>query len=294
VFEAGMEPIPGHHLTCYLGGGAFGDVWEARLTDGSVVALKFLDCRNQPATLMANEVRVLLRLRELRHPHIIRLLDVCATQQYLALKMEKADGNLRELQEVYVQETGQVIPPDYLLELMEQAAAGLDFLAEQSRPTLGSNGQGMQHCDVKPSNLLIHNDGLKIADFGLCMSSLSLTHGRRFMGTPPYAAPELYEGRVTTHTDQYGLAVTYCELVTSGRAMLPQNPASRHWEPAVDLAKLRLHEFPVLSRALDPNWTGRFPNCRSFVAALREASEKPRQGIKQLGGTQLLSMRCVR
>src|SRR5207248_11024316 len=122
----------------------------------SSVALKFIDCRNQPGALVANEIRVLLRLRGLRHLHIIRLLDVCAAQQYIALKMEKADGNLGELQEVYLQETGQPIPPDHLLELMEQAADGLDFLASQARPGLAGGGHGMQHCDVKASSLLVH------------------------------------------------------------------------------------------------------------------------------------------
>ncbi|MBI1915825.1 MAG: serine/threonine protein kinase [Planctomycetes bacterium] len=289
-----MEPIPGHRLLGRLGGGAFGDVWEAQLRDDARVALKFLDCRNQPRILVANEIRILLKLRELRHPNIIRLLDVCATQQYIVLKMEKADGNLRELQEVYLQETGHAIPPDHLLELLDQAAQGLDFLAEQPRPGLSANSHGMQHCDVKPSNLLIHDDGLKIADFGLCVSSLSPTHGKRFMGTKPYAAPELFEGRVTTHTDQFALAVTYCELVTTGRVLQAQDPNSDVWTPPVDLKKLRTNEYPVLARALDPNWMARFPNCKSFVAALRDAVQKPRQSKRKFTSRQLIALRRVK
>jgi serine/threonine protein kinase len=293
VLEVGAEPIPGHRLNCRLGQGSGGTVWEAQLRDGSVVALKFLDCRNLPPVLVANEIRVLLKLRELRHPNIIRLLDVCATQQYIVLKMERADGNLHELQEVYLQETGKPIPLDHLLDLLEQAATGLDFLAEQPRPGLAAHGHGMQHCDVKPSNLLIHNDGLKIADFGLCMSSLSGTHGKRFMGTPPYAAPELYEGRVTTHTDQYALAVTYCELVSNNR-LLRQDYRPDPSETPVDVRKLRTHEFPVLVRALDPSWTGRFPSCKSFLAALREATQKPRPLGRKISSKHLVALRRPR
>src|SRR5262245_21089759 len=258
VLEAGMEPIPGHRLLVRLGKGGFGDVWAAELRDGSIVALKFIDCRHHSSTLVANEVRVLLKLRQVCHPHIIRLLDVCASRQFLVLKMERADGNLRELHEVYMQETGQGIPCDHLLELMEQAADGLDFLAEQVR--MGLSPGVMQHCDIKPSNLLIHEQGLRIVDFGLCMSSLAGTHGRRFMGTPPYAPPELHDGRVTDHTDQYSLAVTYSELVTNGRAMLPWRPGQKSWSEAVDINKIRSSEAPVLARALDVNWTNRFPN----------------------------------
>ncbi len=286
-----MEPIPGHRLLGRLGQGGFGVVWEAELPDGEVVALKFIDCRNQPGTLVANEIRILLKLRELRHPHIVRLLDVCATQQYIALKMERADGNLRELQEAYLQETGLPIPPDHLLDLMDEAAAGLDFLAEQPRPGIAGDRHRMQHCDVKPSNLLVQDDGLKIADFGLCMSSLSGTVGKRFMGTRPYAAPELYEGRITSHTDQFSLAVTYCELVTNSRVLRPPDPAVRHWSPPVDLRKVRNNEQPVLMRALDPNWTKRFPSCVGFVTALREATQRPRRADKKLGSHQLAAVR---
>ena len=111
------------------------------------------------------------------------------------------------------------------------------------------------------------------------------------MGTKPYAAPELYEGRVTTHTDQFALAVMYCELVTTGRVLRPQDPNSNIWTPPVELKKVRTNEFPVLARALDPNWTARFPNCKSFVAALRDAAHKPRQQTRKLGSHQLATLR---
>ena len=46
---------------------------------------------------------------------------------------------------------------------------------------------------------------------------------------------------------------------------------------------MRANEYPVLARALDPNWMARFPNCKSFVAALREAVQKPRQPTQKFG-----------
>lgn len=291
VFDIGAEPIRGYRLTCQLGQGGCGKVWEAKRSDGSVAALKFVDCRNQPAALVANEIRMLVKLRDLRHPSMIRLHDVVATQQYIVLVMDRADGNLQELQQIYVQETGKHIPCEHLLDLLDQAAEGLDFLAEQPRPGLCGGGQGMQHCDIKPSNLLVQEDGLKIADFGLCMGSLSGTHNNGFMGTPPYAAPELYDGKVTTHTDQYALAVTYIELVSGGRAMLPREDACKPRAMPIDFRKVRVAELPVVSRAVDPQWTNRFGSCKEFLQILRQALNRPRAEARKFGSHHLQALR---
>src|SRR5581483_8210384 len=107
-------------------------------------------------------------IRALDHPNLIRLIDVCASAKNLVLCMERADGNLDELRQAYREETGGNIPPEHLLELMDQAAAGLDYLADLRLPGFNLTARGMQHCDVKPTNLLLMGDVLKIADFGLC------------------------------------------------------------------------------------------------------------------------------
>jgi serine/threonine protein kinase len=266
-----MEAIPGYRLSQRLGHGGFGEVWEAVGADGSLVALKFLDCQNKPAQVVINEIRLLMSLRQLSHPQLIELYSVHASGNYIILSMERADGSLQELQRLYWEQVRTHLPPDQLCELLGQAAEALDFLAAQKMPGLQYGPMGIQHCDIKPSNLLLVGPSLKVADFGLCASRAANGSRKAALGTPPYSAPELYEGRLTERTDQFSLAVTYCELRT-GRLPFhgPLRSRDLHRMPPLDLSRLPDKEKPILARALEPTWFKRWPSCREFIDALRE------------------------
>jgi serine/threonine protein kinase len=277
-----LQPIPGHRLTQLLGRGGFGEVWEAIDGEGRAVALKFLDCRSRTRDLVSSEVRILRGLEELQHPNIIRLHGVHASSRYLILAMERADGNLADLRSAYQEEAGVNIPSEHALELLDQAAAALDFLAELRLPGFNSGSRGLQHCDVKPSNLLLVGDVLKVADFGLCAATSWHPQGAGWRGTLPYAAPELARGAGTLGTDQYALAVTFCELVMGERAFLPGARSSDipRVGPPIDLTRIRERELLAISRALHPQPSARWPSCRAFVAALREAGNCGRGPVR--------------
>jgi serine/threonine protein kinase len=271
------QAVPGYRLGRRLGAGSFGEVWEALDRDDKPVALKFIDCRSKPRDLVAAEVRVLRALSELKHPHIIRLNAVLGVSRYVVLSMERADGNLGDLRQTYIEVTGRDVPPDHALELMGQAAQALDFLAGLSLHGAGFASRGLQHCDVKPSNLLLLGEALKVADFGLCALAEWRAYGGGFRGTPPYAAPELYDGRASRHTDQYALAVMFCELVAGVRPFRPPAAGGGYPGVPVDPMKLRAQEAPVLMRALHPDPARRWPTCAAFVDALRQAAPRPRR-----------------
>jgi serine/threonine-protein kinase len=277
LLATGFQAIPGYRLTRLLGEGAFGQVWEAGNEKGQLVALKFLDCRTRPRDLISSEIRILRRLSELRHPHIIQLESVLARAHYLILVMERADGNLHDLRQTYLEMTKGNIPPAHALELLEQTAFALDFIAELQLPGIHGPTRGLQHCDIKPTNLLLVGDSVKVADFGLCAATNWQTHKNGWKGTLPYAAPELFEGHATAGTDQYSLAVAACELIMGDRAFWEAGPSQGPPRRVpLDLTKLRTHEFPVISRALHPSPTRRWPSCQAFVTALRQAMEAPR------------------
>jgi serine/threonine-protein kinase len=271
-----METV-GYRLTAPIGAGAFGVVWEARDRKDRPVALKFMDCREGRRDLINAEVRVLRALSEVRHPHIIKLEGVHACERHLVLVMERADGNLADLNATHLEQHGKSLPLERVLDLLGQAADTLDYLAGLKLPGLPASG-GMQHCDVKPGNLLVMGDCLKVADFGLCAGNGWRTQkGTGWRGTWPYAAPELYRGRPALGTDQFALAVTFCQMVMGDRVFWPgARPDVPPAGPPVDLTKAREREVPVLARALCDQPGYRYPSCAAFIAALRKANTPSR------------------
>src|SRR5262249_12540925 len=92
--------------------------------------------------------------------------------------------------------------------------------------------------------------------------------------TPLYAAPELFQGQISEHSDQYSLAIVYCELLTGQRPFNGKTPRQlllQHTNEEPDLRGLPKGERLVVSRALSKNPQQRFPNCLSFVRALYTA-----------------------
>ena len=266
MLQTGWQPVPGHHPVRPLGAGAFGEVWEAEREDGARFAFKFLDCRARSASMVASEVRMLRSLTALNHPHIVTMHGVHATGRYLVLMLERADGNLADLHAAYREEAGTNVPADHALDLLEQAALALDFMGTSRHAALPSS-HGLQHCDVKPSNLLLFGDTLKVGDFGLCSGSGWHTHKGGWKGTLPYAAPELFNGAAVPGTDQYALAVTFCELVMGDRVFVSREATGM----PIDMTRLREKEFPIISRALHPYPSSRWLSCQAFIQALRQA-----------------------
>ncbi len=272
------EPVRGFRLKSRLGAGSFGEVWEARGPDGKLVALKFIDSRRRDCSLIRAEIRLLQAVTDVGHPNVIRLLGVYASSHYFVLCMDRADGNLEELRQTYREVTGGNVAPEHLLELLDQVACGLDFLAGLKLPGFNLASTGLQHCDIKPRNLLLLGDEVKIADFGLCAALGQRTHKQGCRGTVPYSPPEMYRGAPSPATDQYSLAVTYCDLSGGERVLGGAGYGGDSPGAQLDLSYYCQAQREVLARALAPDPTRRWPTCADFVGALRQAAAPPRVG----------------
>src|SRR5260370_8745708 len=109
--------------------------------------------------------------------------------------------------------------------------------------------------------MLLFGDTLKLTDFGLSSSISCQLKWHRQAGTVAYTAPEVLQGRLSNWTDQFSLAVTYCEL-RGGRLPFPDPPQAfqpSYTRPAPDLAMLPARERPIIARALSPIPQVRWP-----------------------------------
>ena len=84
----------------------------------------------------------------------------------------------------------------------------------------------------------------------------------------------MLEGRPSRHSDQYGLAIVYQEMLTgkspfSGRTMAQLAAQHLHSQPC--LTPLPAADRPIVARALSKRSEQRFPNCRALVDKLAES-----------------------
>lgn len=276
--QAGTEPIPGFRLLRRLGAGGFGEVWEVKGPAGEALALKFLSNNAQRAT--SQEIRSLQAIRRLRHAHLIRIDEVWCHQNFIAISMELANGSLADLLEVYQSDYGMPIPVEHTCQYLTQAAKALDFLNARQHQVNGMR-VAVQHCDIKPSNLLLVGDTVKVADFGLSGWISTTTKQFRRAGTLDYCPPEVFQGILSLQSDQFALAVTYCQL-RAGRLPFRDTPPSfeaDYVRPDPDLSMLGDAEKPIVARALDVQPHHRWPTCGEFMYQLHRAVRQSPQSV---------------
>jgi serine/threonine protein kinase len=255
------------------GRGGFGSVWEAVAESGRVVALKFLPCADNANS--SQEIRSIQVVRKLRHPLLVRIEQVWCHRGYVGITMELADGSLQDLYDAYQAEYNTPLPAADVCGYLTQIGGVLDFLNTRQHLIDGKR-VAIQHCDVKPTNLLLFGEKVKLSDFGLSSVTTTPVRSHRRAGTFAYAPPEVFQGRLSDWTDQYALAVTYCQL-RGGAMPFPEPPKanlSSYVRPAPDLAMLELEERLIVGRALAPVPQDRWPTCKEFMSQLARVAPR--------------------
>jgi eukaryotic-like serine/threonine-protein kinase len=250
--------------------GGMGDVWRATdLILGRQVAVKVLlpSLVSDPDFIarFRAEARIMAALR---HPGIVQVYD-CGED-------DLPDGSRADyLVMEFV--TGQPLSKRIEAEGRLDVGLTMSVVAQSAQALHAAHAGGIVHRDVKPSNLLIQEDGtVVLVDFGVARSTnvTSITSTNAVPGTALYMAPEQAAGRpVSGATDLYALgAVAYCCL-TGSPPFTGDNPlqvAVRHLDdPPPELP----HDIPEAVRVLVDQALAKDPADRfSSAAAMAEAA----------------------
>ncbi|XP_062393507.1 MAP/microtubule affinity-regulating kinase 4 [Sardina pilchardus] len=205
--------IGNYRLLKTIGKGNFAKVKLARhILTGREVAIKIIDKTQLNPTSLQKLFREVRIMKGLHHPNIVKLFEVIETEKTLYLIMEYASG-------------GEVF--DYLVShgRMKEIEARAKFRQIVSAVHY-CHQKNIVHRDLKAENLLLDADAnIKIADFGF---SNEFTLGNKldtFCGSPPYAAPELFQGKKYDgpEVDIWSLGVILYTLVSGSLPFDGQN-----------------------------------------------------------------------
>ena len=260
-----------------LGAGRMGRVYLAEDTVlARPVAIKFI----AGVPDVAARQRFLAEARataRVQHPNVVGIYRVAEIADHPYLVTELVRG--RSLAEV----PGPRSWPDAL-------AVAIDL----ARGLAAAHRRGVVHGDLKPSNVMIADDGVaKLVDFGLAR----VAHDRNaitggLVGTPDYMAPEVWTDRdPTRRSDVYSLGAMLFELCVgrSPHADVPARdlasvvttraaPSVRERAPAVDA---RLATIIDRCLALDPE--RRYPSADEVRDALEQLARQREGGAAPPG-----------
>lgn len=225
-----------YRLTEHIGVGGTADVWRA--TDELLnreVAVKVLRDAADP-TQRERFIEETRTLASFNHPGLVVLLDAGVLDARPFLVMTLA-GNATLASRV----ARGPVEPSLVRSIGSQIALALDYV----------HGRGVVHRDVKPSNVLLWDDGRAVlSDFGIARLIGSTMHHTRTgeaIGSPAYLAPEQVAGEpLTPAVDIYSLGLVLLEALTARRAF-PGAP--------VEAAIARLTASPPVPATVGPEWS---------------------------------------
>lgn len=224
----GPPEVIGWRLGSLLGAGGMGRVYQAEAATGDgLAAIKIMDTRwsRDPVARARFEAEA-IALRQLRHPHVIQILDFTETTDgRFCLVMELVEGcDLGRLLRV------ERLPPERAVEIFEKVCAAVSH----------AHARGLAHRDIKPGNILIGREGVvKLVDFGLAkdldqeggepthVGALTLTTDH--FGSAYYLAPERFQAGQSSAVaaDIYALGVLLYHLLAGRMPLGNYTPLSK-------------------------------------------------------------------
>lgn len=273
-----------------LGEGTYGTVYKATCRQtGDLVAVKKIRILPTEDGVPSTALREIALLKELSHPNVVQLVDVCSSLTNLHLVFECLDMDLR----AYLKRHG---PMQGLLlrSAAHQCFAGIEFC----------HGRCILHRDLKPQNVLIDVQSMRLvlADFGLARAfNVPLRVYTHEVVTLWYRPPEILLGqdRYGPSTDIWSLGCIVGEMAIA-QALFPGNseidtifkifqvmgtPDEQVWPGVTKLRDFKLtfpkwqdSDFAELRELVDPRFTENgvdlLRHCLAYNASERPSAKR--------------------
>ena len=216
----------------------------------------------------------------LSHPNVVAVYDSGEERGLPWIVMEHISGRtLRDLLD-----SQRRLSPETTAELLGPVADALDH----------AHHAGVVHLDVKPENLLLTAETVKVADFGLVRAAAQRGHGQALAATVHYCAPEVLRGGVVDgRADVYALGVVAWECVSGrppfegdARQVVQQHLGGRVPPPSQVAGGIPEPFDVAVTRATDPDPTRRYLRASDFAAAI--GAPRRRRVDEALRATTLL------
>lgn len=214
-----------------LGNGGFGAVYLAEDTMiGKLVALKVPHKQNQDQSELAAEAKL---MAPLSHPNIVSVLTADQDNEsgVFFIVMEYVEGE--SLADLLTREGN--VPEAQAVTWAMQVCSAVAY----------AHKHNVIHRDLRPSNVLLTKDKIaKVVDFSISRLLEKESYASTKIGSPPYMAPEHFQGRATYASDIYSMGVMLYEMVTGVLPFFDLNPS-------------RIEEMVALGRFTPPNLKNR-------------------------------------
>ena len=245
------QTIGKYQIVSSLGSGGFGAVYLAEDTwIHKKVALKVPHRQNIDFGELLKEPRL---LASLNHPNIVSLLTAEKQDDIFFIVMEYVAG---ETLENLIARAGAI-----------DLTRALDFTCQICNAVDHAHAQGVLHRDLRPANVMVSEAGMiKVADFGTSRFLEVAAQGTTVIGSPPYMAPEQFQGKAVFASDIYSLGVTMYQMLTGDLPYPTPSPADIERLLRGELVtppRVRKSDIPkeisdIVMRAMAPEVGGRY------------------------------------
>ena len=254
-----------------LGNGGFGAVYLAEDTMiGKRVALKVPHRQNQSLEALVAEAKL---MAPLSHPNIVSVLTA---------EREGEEGLFFIVME-YVE--GESLAERLTRDGQLEEAQAIIWSVQITDAVKYAHSKNILHRDLRPSNVLLTLDGAaKVVDFSISRLLERDPYASTRIGSPPYMAPEHFQGRATFASDLYSIGVMMYEMVTGVLPFFDLNPsrieelvaAGRFTPPNLKNRKVSKEYSEIIQKAMARDLSQRYRSADDLLSDLRHLRAVPR------------------